>query len=205
MKFRALSFFSCCLSKRFLIDLHYHLFGTDEKNLCFMKTTLIFLTTVITLTACTQQELKNSAKDNSKDVNKIFDTYYEERLQLFPLEATAIADNRYNDLLPADISDSYRQKLKAFYEKYQNELASYDRSQLKGQDVLSYDVLKHEMEIQLEGLSFKDNLMPVNQFWSMHLTFPQLGSGSGNQPFKTEKDYNDFLKRITAFVSYEDT
>src|SRR3954462_4238164 len=96
--------------------------------------------------ACTPKTQKSD--ELSKNMNKLFENYYEERLQLFPLEATAIADNRYNDLLPADISDSYRQKLKAFYQKYQNELASYDRSQLKGQDVLSYDVLKHEMEIQ---------------------------------------------------------
>jgi len=66
-------------------------------------------------------------------------------------------------------------------------------------------MFKYEMQMQIDGLKFKDNLMPVNQFWSMNLTFPQLGSGSGNQPFKTVKDYDDFLKRITAFVSYEDT
>jgi len=47
--------------------------------------------------------------------------------------------------------------------------------------------------------------MPVNQFWSMHLTFPVLGSGSGNQPFKTVKDYDDFLGRIHDFTSYVDT
>ena len=32
-----------------------------------------------------------------------------------------------------------------------------------------------------------------------------MGSGGGNQPFKTVKDYDDFLKRITCFVAYEDT
>lgn len=32
------------------------------------------------------------------------------------LEATANGDNRYNDQLPIDISESYRMKVKAFYE-----------------------------------------------------------------------------------------
>jgi uncharacterized protein (DUF885 family) len=155
--------------------------------------------------SCNQKPSGTKSDELSKNMNKLFEDYYEERLQLYPLEATAIADNRYNDLLPADISDSYRQKLLAFYQKYQNELAGYDRSQVTGQDALSYDILKHETEIQIEGLKFNDNLMPVNQFWSMHLTFAQLGSGSGNQPFKTVKDYEDFLKRINAFVAYEDT
>jgi uncharacterized protein (DUF885 family) len=168
-------------------------------------TRILFVCLLFLSVSCQQKPAETKADNLSKNMNKLFEDYYEERLQLFPLEATAIADNRYNDLLPADISDSYREKLKAFYRKYQNELASYDRSKLNGQDAISYDILKHETEIQLEGLNFKDNLMPVNQFWSMHLTFAQLGSGSGNQPFKTEKDYNDFLKRITAFVAYEDT
>ena len=47
--------------------------------------------------------------------------------------------------------------------------------------------------------------VPINQFWSIHLTFPVLGSGAGNQPFKTIKDYNDFLKRINDFTAYIDT
>ena len=170
-----------------------------------MRNLLLFFTAAITLSACTQQEVKNSANDNPKDVNKIFDNYYEERLQLFPLEATAIADNRYNDKLPCDISDSYREKLKSFYKKYLDEISAVKRENLKGEEALSYDVFKREMEIQIEGLNFHDNLIPFNQFWGMHLTFPQLGSGDGNQPFKTVKDYNDFLGRVHGFVIWSDT
>src|SRR6185436_5879400 len=80
-----------------------------------------------------------------------------------------------------------------------------DPSKLNGQDLLTYDVFKREMNMQLEGLEFHDNLMPINQFWSIHLTFPLLGSGSGNQPFKTVKDYDNFLKRINDFSAYIDT
>jgi uncharacterized protein (DUF885 family) len=61
------------------------------------------------------------------------------------------------------------------------------------------------MKIQLAGLDLNDKYLPVNQFWSMHISFPLLGSGSGNQPFKTVKDYEDFLKRIDAYVSYNDS
>lgn len=159
---------------------------------------------LMSILSCNQKPIPQN-DDISKNVKKILDDYYEERLQFFPLEATAIADNRYNDQLPADISDSYREKLKAFYQKNLDAISNLDRAQLTGQDVLSYDIFKREMQMQLEGLTFKDNLMPVNQFWSMHLTFPQLGSGKGNQPFKTVKDYDDFLKRISAFVVYQDT
>ncbi len=147
---------------------------------------------------------KKSEESSMKNVNSIVDAYYEERLQYFPLEATTIADPRYNDRLPADITDAYREKLKKFYQKYLDEISAVDVKLISEQERISYDVFKREMEIQLEGLKFKDHLLPVNQFWSMHITFPMLGSGSGNQPFKTVKDYNDFLKRISDYVIYND-
>ena len=144
-------------------------------------------------------ENTNSALDS------LLNNYYEERLKLFPLEATAIADDRYNNLLPCDLSDSYRDKIKDFYFKYKGELGKVDRQTLSGQSVLSYDIMVREMEMQIEGLKFHDNLIPVNQFWGMHLTFPLLGSGSGNQPFNTVKDYDNFLGRIHDFTGYVDT
>ncbi|MEO8147866.1 MAG: DUF885 domain-containing protein, partial [Bacteroidia bacterium] len=167
---------------------------------------LIFLLT-LALASCTQQNKSSQQKTNepNKDLNRVFDDYYEERLKYFPLEATSIGDNRYNDQLPVEIADSYREKLKTFYQNYLNEAKRFDRDSLSGEDVLSYDMFKREMEMQIEGLGFHDNLMPINQFWSMPLTFGQLGSGSGNQPFKTVKDYDDFLKRIDGFVAYADT
>ena len=158
----------------------------------------------LTISACSNEAEKKKSSD-MKNIKEVLDSYYEERLQFFPLEATAIADNRYNDKLPVDISDSFREKLKTFYKKYLDEILSVDSAKLNEQDLLSYEVFKREMKIQLEGFQFHDNLMPVNQFWGMHLTFPLLGSGSGNQPFKTVKDYDDFLKRIDVFSSYTDT
>ncbi len=159
---------------------------------------------LLTVYACSNNTEKENSKE-MKNIKEILDSYYEERLQFFPLEATAIADNRYNDTLPVDISDSYREKLKGFYKKYLDQILLVDSAKLIGQDVLSYDVFKREMNIQLEGLQFHDNLLPINQFWGMHLTFPVLGSGSGNQPFKSVEDYENFLKRIDDFSSYIDT
>jgi uncharacterized protein (DUF885 family) len=160
---------------------------------------LIFL---IALSACNNTSNKNTSMQG---INQLLDAYYEERLQLFPLEATAIADDRYNDVLPADISNSYRLKLKDFYHKYLEAILAIDTTRLDEQELISYEVFRREMNIQLEGLTFKDNLKPINQFWSMHLTFPLLGSGSGNQPFKSVKDYDNFLGRMHDFSAYIDT
>jgi uncharacterized protein (DUF885 family) len=170
-----------------------------------MKHTLILLTFAVTLVSCLQPQSETGNGTTSKSMNEIFASYYEERLQLFPLEATAIADNRYDDRLPCDISDAYHEKLKLFYKKYLDKISGLKREELKGEDALSYDVFKREMEMQLVGLNFKDNLIPFNQFWGMHLTFGQLGSGEGIQPFKTVKDYDNFLGRVHGFSIWCDT
>lgn len=158
-----------------------------------------------TLFSCNQETKQNNTGERPTELKELLKNYYEERLPIFPLEATAIADTRYNDQLPCDISDSYREKIKSFYKKYVDEISKIDRSSLKGEDILSYDVFKREMQMQLEGLTFHDNLMPLNQFWGLHLTMGQLGGGGNNQPFKTVKDYNDFLGRIKGFTIWSDT
>ena len=135
----------------------------------------------------------------------MLDNYYDERLKLFPLEATAIGDARYNNLLPVDFSDAYRDTLNEFYSRYQAYLTKHDREYLNAKDRLSYDVFKREMEINLEGLKFHDNYMPFNQFNGLTLTMGQLGSGDGNQPFKTVKDYDDWISRALKFSAWADS
>jgi len=138
-------------------------------------------------------------------IKNLFARYYDERMQLFPLEATQNGDNRFNDQLPCDISVAYREKIKHFYRKYLDELMQYDKSRLSEQDQVSYEILRWELETDLEGFSFDDHYMPVNQFWGLPLTMAQLGSGKSNQPFKTVKDYENFLGRMAGFATWCDT
>ncbi|HQR24998.1 MAG TPA: DUF885 domain-containing protein, partial [Steroidobacteraceae bacterium] len=72
------------------------------------------------------------------------------------------------------------------------------------EDLISYDVFKSGREIEIEGFRYPTWLVPLNQFYSVPNSFVQLGSGSGIQPFKTVKDYDDFLKRIDGLVAWTD-
>ena len=85
-------------------------------------------------------------------------------MRYFPLEATANAYNRYNDLLPIDISDAYIDTLRQFYHSYSEKLLTINKPELTGQDLISYEVLQHILNTEEEGLKFPSNLMPVNQF-----------------------------------------
>ncbi|MBC7797559.1 MAG: DUF885 family protein, partial [Pyrinomonadaceae bacterium] len=155
-----------------------------------------------------------AANSNSETVKlyKMFEDYFEERLKLFPLEATQIADSRYNDKLPDTLGDAERAKQLAFFTKYKKQLALIDRSQLSESERLSLDIFKSELTRNADALNLfdiqefpTDHFTPINQFSGLQLSFAQLGSGQGNQPFKTVKDYENFLGRINGFQIWTNT
>jgi uncharacterized protein (DUF885 family) len=154
--------------------------------------------------SCAQKEAVKTAP-SKEAFGRMLDNYYEEFLKLNPLEATIINDSRYNDLLPNDISEDFRAGLVTFYKRYQDSLKTFDRAQLSVQEQVSYDILMRETTFRQELMKYPEHLMPVQQFWGMTLTMPQIGSGQSYQPFKTAKDYDDFLKRIDGFTVWVDT
>ncbi len=156
-------------------------------------------------TRASEQEQHTEAVQAEQNLSQLLENYFEERLKLFPLEATAIADSRYNDQLPNDISQAHRQQVRELYQKYLEAVNKLDRSKLDEQEQVSYDIFRYEMQTALEGLEQPWSLLPINQFWGTTLTMAQLGSGASNQPFKTPKDYRDFLGRINDFSVWGDT
>ncbi len=153
--------------------------------------------------ACRQNPPKPAA--SAVPFNTFLENYYHEWLGFYPLEATIQGVEGYNDQLPINVSDEYRRRLADFYSRTKTALAQYDPAGFDQNDRISYDILKWECDINLEGLKFPDNYLPINQFWSVPLTLGQYGSGSGAQPFKTVKDYDNWLKRIAVFPAWCDS
>lgn len=169
-----------------------------------MKKSHLVLALLCALTAACQPREKRAAKA-AASLDTLLHHYWEERMQLFPFEATASGDNRYNDRLTITIASSFRDSLKRFYSRYRDALRDVDSSVLGESSLLSYRIFRYEMDMNLEGLSFPTHLAPINQFWAFTLEFPQYGSGDGNQPFKTRKDYEDWHKRMMQFPAWVDT
>ncbi|HUS02695.1 MAG TPA: DUF885 domain-containing protein [Chitinophagaceae bacterium] len=145
------------------------------------------------------------AKPDNKALSSFFKEYAEETYKLFPLTATFTGDYRYNDLLPVTFTDSYNAKTKQFYNKYQTGIKKFNRATLNDNDKISYDIFKRNLEIALEGLNYKGNRIPFNQFAGFHQQWAQLGNGTGAQPFKTVKDYDDWIARVHNFPAWTDS
>ena len=135
----------------------------------------------------------------AKLADKYFDDYYQQYLILFPLEATAIGDNRYNNLLPARISEDFIAREKSLYQKTLSNLDLVDSAKLDESRALAKEILVYELKIRLDGLKYRGERIPASQFDGLHLSFAQMGSGTGSHPFKSVKDYDGWLQRMEAF------
>jgi uncharacterized protein (DUF885 family) len=128
-------------------------------------------------------------------LNALYAEFWEASLQLNPLLATYLGDTRYNDQLPDFYSPGYRARVSAFNRDWLARVRAVDAAALSGQDRLSYDIFIAQLEEAIEGERFPGWQQPLNQFYSFPNQFVMLGSGTNAQPFRTVKDYDDWLAR----------
>lgn len=140
----------------------------------------------------------------ARRLNALFEEYFEELLRLNPILATSIGDPRYNDRFEVSISPEWRVRAEKLDRDYLERVKAIDPKLLSGQDLLSWEIFKSGRALDLEGYRYPSHLIPLNQFYSTPNFFAQLGSGESLQPFRTVKDYEDFLKRLDGFVAWTD-
>ncbi len=168
-----------------------------------MKNKILIIVLALSIFAC-KNEPKKLAEDSTTG-NKAFDSltekYYQEGLKLNPLDATFQGDNRYNDTLPNFLSPEYEKRIKAYYTDYQSRLKNFTDDGLSDDQKMTKAVLKWECDINLEGLGFQE-YTPIDQMWSMNLMMGQLAGGTSAQPFKTVKDYDNWLSRLDDYSEW---
>ncbi|MDO5615400.1 MAG: DUF885 domain-containing protein [Cruoricaptor ignavus] len=136
------------------------------------------------------------------DIDTIAANYYEQYLKMYPLEATAQGDKRYNDLLPINIDKDFISGEIAFYNDVQNQMKKVNYDALPDDKKIIYDVLDARLKDQIEHYAYHPEYIPFTQFGGLPLDFPLLGSGQGNQPFETVSDYENWLKRMEQFPTW---
>lgn len=151
--------------------------------------------------SCENKTTEEPSTTNDTPFKEILDNYYEEGLQLNPMNATYAGDNRYNHLFPNTLSGEYKGKLKKYYSTYLRKLTKYDDTNLTANEKISKAVLKWDCEINLAEMTFRKNdLIPLDQMWSVNLVVGQFASGSSAQPFETVEDYNNWLQRLEGYL-----
>jgi uncharacterized protein (DUF885 family) len=164
------------------------------KNLVY-----IFIITALGAVSCARKE--QPAEPNKK-LMALLERYHEESLKLFPFSATMAGDERYNNIFANGLDEKYIQEQKDFFAKYKNEIEGFKDDELNANDLISKQVLEFECDKNLGQLEFREDLMPLNQFSSVPLVIAQQASGTSAQPFKTVKDYNNWLERLDGFNTW---
>lgn len=162
-------------------------------------TTLLFtITASLLLINC-------KSEDKKQDFTSLTKSYFDDKNAMDPLGATQSGQNQYNDQLQFEMTDSYRKAQAVFFEKYQAALNTISKENLTAEEKNSYEIIKWEVEIGKNLLKQPTNLLPVHQFWGTHLTMGQFAGGTSAQPFKTEQDYANFLKRMDKYSVWIDS
>ncbi len=182
-----------------------------------MNTRIAALTVLSVLaTACTTEPpistspagtippIEQTSGGDGEQLDTLLEAYFEESLQLNPVMATFIGDNRYNDRLPNYLGPEYRAKVRAMNARYLGALSAIDPAQLSPEEKISYDIFGRERRLEIEQERFPAYLLPMSQTGSFITLMPALGSGTNAQPFETVQDYENWLKRLEAYPAILD-
>jgi uncharacterized protein (DUF885 family) len=151
--------------------------------------------------------LSNCKKSEQKtvDFKSLTKNYFDDKNKLSPLTATFNGQDEYNAELTFEMTDSYRKQQAKFYDNYLEQLKAVDTTKLSDEEKISYGIIQWETERGKEDLKYPSNLMPIQQFWGTNLTMGQVAGAESAQPFKTEKDYRNFLERIDKYSVWLDS
>jgi uncharacterized protein (DUF885 family) len=146
--------------------------------------------------------LAAGAADSAADqARALFDRDWQWRLQQQPEFATTIGDHRYDARL-SDTSLAAVRESTAHEKRMLDAIRDIDRSQLTGQDRLSYDLFVDDKERKLAAAAFYPyDPQPVTAQDGIHIRFPQLVA---QMPFATELDYRNYIARLEALPRHVD-
>jgi len=114
-----------------------------------------------------------------------------------PLLATSLGDPRYNDRFVDTTTAAWREQEKRRLNMQLESLLRFKPAELPPADQLSFAIMKSDLESDLEGMRFPDWMMPLNQLGGLPSFLAQMGSGKSIQPFRSTKDYGDWIKRLS--------
>ena len=120
---------------------------------------LYFVAALLSVISVSVAQEKSASRFKS-----MLESYYDQYLKSHPTVASSIGDYRYNDRLENNLSQPYRDEVQKLYSRYLDSLKRFDIGNLSQRDQLSYNLLKYDLNRQLQQLKNPTYLDPVNQF-----------------------------------------
>lgn len=154
---------------------------------------------------CVPSYAETKANPADLKLARIAEQYFAHHLQLDPLDGSATTgEEHFEDKLEITISPAYQTKNHKLAMKILHKLQAIDEQGLSPADRITYDVLRQQMEGQIEGDRFPSNLLPIDQYGGLPVYLAQFGTGQDIQPLKTVRQYQHYLKRLNKLPLWID-
>lgn len=172
---------------------------------------LVFSGVIISVSVNCSKPVKK--EHNAVRFHAMLNDYWKGLMDLQPLDAMQFGDNSLNDRFRNTCTQAYRNEVKNFYLAYTDSLKNFNPDDMGEDDALSYKVLKFDVGLQLEKTKYDTWKIPFTQMGdatntlsgNIVLAMGQYGSGESSQPFKTVKDYGNWLQRIHGYTIWCDS
>ncbi|HEU4719936.1 MAG TPA: DUF885 domain-containing protein [Gemmatimonadaceae bacterium] len=132
-------------------------------------------------------------------VDTLAERWFDEYLAVNPQTAASIGDARFNAVYTASFVPATRRRWLPIVAAYMDSLGRIDPAALDEEHRITHEFLRATLAQERDETRFPVHLVPLNQFRNFTATFAQMGSGVGLHPFRTVRDYDDFLSRIDGF------
>jgi len=133
----------------------------------------------------------------TQSLNDLFDEIWQDELSHSPTMASEIGDRRFDAALPDYSVAVYNNQL-ADDAQYVAKLAAIDTAGMPEQEILSRDLLIHELMRAQEASQYKPWEIPVTAFSGLPATLPQLPA---QLQFTSAQDYDDYTNRLDKVPS----
>ena len=140
-----------------------------------------------------------AAKAANGPLIKLFEQTWQEDLADDPIGATATGDSRYNHLLPNLSIEAIDARQKKNYTRLAA-LRKIKRDKLDKPDQLNYDLFERDIKTRIGEYQFKPWVFAVRPGEGPQM----LAEVAEFAPFKTVKDYDNWVARINASGPYID-
>ncbi len=145
-----------------------------------------------TTAAVPAQNLNQDIASRSRDLSRLLNDIWQDKLKHEPEYATYLGDKRYDseltDYSPRAVNDSLGRG-----RTYIEQLSALDTTGLSQQEQLSAELMLRSLIEDQEGAPFKEWEMPVNQYDGIQLDLPQLAE---HTQFDTAEDYDNYIARL---------
>ena len=138
------------------------------------------------------------------ELYRVVETYFDQYLALNPIRATELGDHRFDDRFGDYLSMSWMADSLGIEQEALEKLQAIDSSKLAGEDLVTYEAFKRQRALNIGGYRYPSELLAINQVANWPGVLAQLGSGKGAHPFRTTRDYDNFLARMDGFVVWVD-